>query len=247
MFRQRAETLTYSYKLNCMRVMRLPLSIVICILFISCKKDEDIQFTYSSIYHKTEIKAVWGVRVFSSHGEIKDHSVIRRIVRYILPASPIEIEVVTNPGILDSVMFIDAQQAILNHGFFDWHCVISMQSRYLLLTTNDTIQAFTSNDELSQTVGYQLGQFKPEIFLEYLVTSTGGRYLFGYKARTRYVFTQAKNKLSAPIIFYKHYRNSQFYEGGYINNILQKDFYKNLSPGDTVALQEMAIQYENKR
>ena len=220
------------------------MTIVICILFIGCQKDEEIPITYSSIYHKTEVKAVWGVRAFSSNGEIKDRSVIRRIIRNILPNLPIEIEVVSNPGSLDSVMFIDAQQAILNHGFFNWHCGVRMQSRYSLLTTNDTIEGSTANDELSQSVGYHLGQFKPEIFLENLLSSTRGSYLFGFKARIRYVFTQAKNQLSAPIIFYKHYRNSGYYASGYINNILQKDFYKNLFPGDTVALQEMAIMYE---
>jgi hypothetical protein len=227
-----------------MRVNRIPLTIVICILFIGCQKDEEIPITYSSIYHKTEVKAVWGAKVFSSNGEIKDRSVIRRIVRNFNLASPGEIEAVRLPGSLDSVIFIDAQQAVLNHSFFNWHCTVSTQSPYIVLTTNDTIEGYSESNELSQTVRYHLGQFKPEIFTEYIISSTRGGYLFGYKAKTRYVLTQAKNKLSAPIIFYKHQRNSWFYGSGYINNILQKDFYKNLSAGDTVALQEMAIMYE---
>ena len=227
-----------------MRIIKLSLEIAICVLFISCSKD-DIQLIYSSPYHKASIKTVNGPRVFSSNGEIGNQSVIRRLVinDTSLFSSMVN-GLMNNLGILDTITFIDPQQAVLHHSFYNRHCRVSNKLGHFLLTSNDTTTGYTSNDALSQKVGYHIGQIKPDILTEFVYSSTAGIYNFGYTAKEKHMFAKKGNKVSAPIILYVQHRNSDFYESGYTNNILDEDFYKQLSPGDTLLLREFFVLYE---
>jgi hypothetical protein len=73
-------------------------------------------------------------------------------------------------------------------------------------------------------------------------SSIAGNYIFAYTGRRKFVFQEAGGQLVAPLILYN--LHSKNFDGGFVNNTLQPDFYSTLAEGDTVALMEYQILYE---
>jgi hypothetical protein len=117
----------------------------------------------------------------------------------------------------------------------------------MVLTQENAILRCCSYGEVySRTLAYNIGQLKPEVFSEKLVSSTGGNYLFNYMIRDKFVFRSFDEQLAAPVVgFGLHSRGDQYMsQSGRINNIVQPDFYESLVAGDTVTIQEFLIKYK---
>ena len=203
-----------------------------------------MKITYPSAYHKSGLKTAGDLRVFSSNGEIRDLSVISRFNQedssnFSLVADNIKISHFT----MDSVQFSDVQHAIVNDRFVSLNCLFTQEGDRLILTRTDTIIGYSSGDEFTLSPAYYIGQVKPEVYSEYLISSTRGNYQFGYTAREKFIFHNSGGQLVAPfIIFMRHREQVEYW--GYMNNILQNDFFKKLSTTDTLTLKEYLILYE---
>lgn len=107
----------------------------------------------------------------------------------------------------------------------------------------DMIIGSTNGEVFTRKIDYTIGQVKPEVFSEYLISSTGGYYVFGYSYKPKFILNQSGSQLVAPVIqFAEHSTNTYF--GKRVNNTLQSDFYKNLPVADTLTLREYLIIYE---
>ena len=87
-----------------------------------------------------------------------------------------------------------------------------------------------------------MARVKPDVLSEYVYSSIAGNYIFAYSGRRKFVFQESGGQLVAPVILYN--LHSKNFDGGFVNNTLQPDFYSILTEGDTVALMEYQILYE---
>jgi len=120
---------------------------------------------------------------------------------------------------------------------------LARESGRLILTRTDTSIGYSYGDEFTRSPAYYIGQFKPEVYSEFLVSSTRGDYQFGYITREKFILKKTVGQLVAPFILFTLHRNQLQY-WGYVNNILQDDFYKKISAADTLTLKEYLILYK---
>jgi hypothetical protein len=217
---------------------------LLALVIFSCKKNDSTQITYPSVYHKSGMKTAGDLRVFSSNGEILDAGVISRFnlldsANFTLYANSIR----DDHFIMDSIYLQDPQHAIVIDRYVPTNCLITRSGNRLILTGADTIIGYSSGDEFSRTTAYYIGQIKPEVYTEYLISSTRGAYAFGFTGREKFVLDRSGGQLVAPfILFTLHGQQQQ--STSYVNNILQEDFYKNISVGDTISLKKYLALYE---
>jgi len=225
------------------KILFLPFLII---LIFSCKKDEAFkQLTYPSVYHKSGIKLAGDLMVFSTAGEIKDPSIIDRFLPDSSIYSNLADQIGNNPGVMDSIKFSDAQHSIVNETYSQYHCTVDQEKKELILTRTDTSAGSIYNDQFTRSIMYNIGQVKPEVYSEYLLSSTRGDYIFGYTGKEKYVLQESSGQLVAPeIIFIQHHLPG--YYNGRANNILQSDFYKSIPTGDTVSIQGYFLLYEKQ-
>ena len=219
------------------------------IFIFSCKKDSaSLNIDYPSNYHKSGIKPNGNLRVFSSTGEIRDQSVISRFNETNSSSFSAVADVIGNhPGKMDSVKFSDAQHASMNNNYIPLNCLVSQESATIILTRTDTSLGSTYLNELTHDIYYYIGQVKPDVYAEYLISSTRGDFYFGYSAREKFILNLSGSQIVAPLVQYNLYLaglNNGTYFNGYVNNNLQNDFYKNMNAGDTVTLREYLVTYE---
>jgi len=113
------------------------------------------------------------------------------------------------------------------------------------LTRADTSARLIYNEQFTHSITYNIRQVKPEVYSEYLVSSTRGDYIFGYTGKEKYVLQESNGQLVAPEILFMQHHLLVYYNGR-ANNILQNDFYKNIPTGDTVSIQGYLLLYEKQ-
>jgi len=145
---------------------------------------------------------------------------------------------------MDSIRFVDEQHAIVNDGYAHRSCTIDHENEALILTRTDTSQSTCSGDQFTRTMTYYVGEIKPVVYSEYLVSSTRGYYVFGYTSTGKYVLQESNGQLVAPEIFFV-YHTTNYYQGN-TNNILQDDFFKNMAEGDTASIMGYQLLYEKQ-
>ena len=235
-----------------MRLKRFLSSMFLFVLIFSCscEDDEVALMTYPSFYHKAGVMSSGSMRVFISNGEIKDRAIVNRLAAYDTTFYNQYLKYWSNTyGFLDSINFFDSKHATLDHEFRDNDYLPSQEGNLLVLTGIDIVKDMTYREVMSRTLPYYIGRVKPEIYSEYLTSSTRGDYYFGVSLKRKFVFTKSGQQLVAPIIqFGRHLIGPDgVYTGTYFgiaNNVLQPDFYKNLAVGDTVTLVESLMRFE---
>jgi len=218
-----------------------------CIFLIapSCNKnDSGISLNYPSAFFKSGYQIIGTYRLFANTGEIKSAPLINRFYTMDTANFNYTASVIKNfPGPLDSVQFPDEQQATVFE-YFQWRKTqVSRMGSKLVLTKTDTTLGYTNFDELTHNVMYYLGEIKPEVFNESIYSVSGGIYFFQYRAMEKYVLVQSSGQLYAPILQYGFYRNGLNIHW-FLNNVLDKDFYKFLPAGDTISLREARLLFK---
>lgn len=214
------------------------------VLAYSCENHKVSTITYPSVYHKTGLSPVGDLRIFTSSGEINRKSVVRRFSRY--DTSYLKHYATTlrdDPNFMDSVNFSDTQHAVLDHDNKDLHCVLAIEKDFLILTESEASRKCCSTDEVfTRSLPYHMVMMKPEVNSEFIQSSTGGNYSFGFNGRRKYVLEESHGKLVAPLIVY--IKHSEKFESGFVNNVLDSNFYTSLENGDTLTVMEFQILFE---
>jgi len=218
--------------------------VLLALVIFSCKKNDSTQITYPSVYHKSGMKAAGDLRVFSLNGEILDAGVISRFslldsAHFTFYANSLR----DDHFIMDSIYLQDPQHAIVIDRYVPTNCLITRSGNRLILTRADTVIGYSSGDAFTRTIAYYIRQIKPEVYTEYLTSSTRGVYQFGFTGREKFVLDRSGGQLVAPFIFFILYGQQQ-QSTLYVNNILQEDFYKNMAVGDTLLLKKYLVLYE---
>jgi len=144
---------------------------------------------------------------------------------------------------MDSVNFFDSQHAVLDHENKNLDCLLTIENDFLILTETDASKKCCSAGEVfTRSLPYQMVSMKPDVHAEFIHSSRGGNYSFGFTGRGKYVLKESHGKLVAPLILYT--RHSEKFESGFVNNVLQRDFYSSLAAGDTLSLMEFHLHFE---
>jgi len=233
-------------KINPCRVLLL-----LGLMIFSCTKESFTGVEYPSEYHKSGTRLNGNLRVFASNGEVRDAETITHYREH--DSANLNSYFRNNLGnlygYLDTVKFSDARNGILIQGYTPYNCLIARNGPDYTLTRTDTTLGTSFMNEISHNIEYYIVREKPAIYSESLYSSTRGVYLFNYTTTEKYIFSKTAEVLVAPVLLFNVYNNgidagiSYF---SYKNNYLQEDFFKYLNPGDTVAVSEYFITYENK-
>ena len=224
---------------------RLTSLIILFFIFSSCKKDEIFTIEPASAFVKSSKEKTGVLRVFAANGEIGDQSILNRFngwdsvsLRYMSD------NLFPNPNRVDTIRFPDAKNARIfeNYSYNDYS--VTPQKSDFVLSSKQTTQYTHYGDLFTKSPVYLISQYKLPIYAEYLVSSTGGNYIFGYDSRKEYVLTSENGILKAPwILMITHYKAG--YTLNYsVSNKPDFNFYKSLNAGDTVVLQQYSINYK---
>ena len=229
---------------------RISFLLFLCLVSIiySCQKDSLSGTPYHSTYYKTGIIPTATLRLFTSNGEITDPSLIDRFKGADSNLFNDRATYIANEqGFMDSIMFPDEQNAVVVDYYNRTGCKVIYQKGKFLLTQAGVSTGYSYDDIFTNTIFYFIGQIKPDVFTEYLVSSTRGNYQFGYTAGFKYILERKGEKMFSPLIqFITHHSLTYQGNAGYVNNMLQEDFYTKLAVGDTVALREYDLLYERR-
>ncbi len=98
--------------------------LVLCILSFSCETD-NIEPKYPSVYRKSGLRITSDLRIFSSKGEIKVKSIIRRYTEIDTSSYNRFAEYIKNEvGIIDTIKFLDRENAVVNHNYEPNHYLV---------------------------------------------------------------------------------------------------------------------------
>jgi hypothetical protein len=229
---------------------RLSFFLFFCLITIiySCQKDSLSGTPYHSTYYKSGIITTATVRLFTSKGEITDRLLVDRFNGVDSSIFNYWADYIANEqGFMDSIIFTDDQNAFVVEYYNRVSCNVIYQKGSFILTQSGISTAYSYEDIFTNTISYFIGQIKPDVLTEYLVSSTRGNYQFGYTAGFKYVLERKGEKIFAPLIqFLTHHDLLNQGSSGYVNNMLQEDFYKKLIVGDTVALRQYRVLYTKK-
>lgn len=231
-------------KLAAMKNNKFLILLLLGLAIFSCRKNDDSSITYPSVYQKSGLKSAGDLRIFSSNGEIRDPAARSRFNLMDSANFTIYSEYIRdNQETMSSIQLQDPHHAIVNDKYIAKNCALTRERNRLILTRADTSIGYSEADEFTRSPSYYLAQIKPEVYSEYLISSTRGFYQFGYTGREKFILDRSTGKLAAPFIFFTLHRLQQEYRLN-VNNNLQEDFYKNISVGDTIALKEYLVLYE---
>jgi hypothetical protein len=223
---------------------------VCSLLFFSCKKSDISLVVAGSSYYKSDITSSSAIRVYSSGGEITDPDTKNRFISadgfyFESGANPSN----NGPGILNDILFADAQHAVVNENFQPYNCSIAVKDPLIILSRIDTSRGVTYGEVLTHHVTYYIGKIKPQVFDENISSSSANMYIFGFTGIEKFVAIQENNQLTTPFLqFIVHGINGSGINFGFyrVNNILQPDFYLHLPAGDTVVLREYRVSYKKQ-
>ena len=216
------------------------------IFVFSCQENKPASLlTFPTAFHKSGFEAVGKLRVFTSTGEVRRNSIISRFNQYDTSYFNSYANYLrSDPHVLDSVNFVNQQGAILQDESACRDCLLTIENNLFILTEiHVSSKCCTQGEVVTRSLPYYMSSLKPRVLSEFPNSSTGGNYSFGFSGLQRYVFKESDGKLVAPLILYNlHAKN---FSAGFVNNILKPDFYTNLTAGDTVALREYELIFEN--
>jgi hypothetical protein len=228
-----------------MRTFLLIGCLILYSLHWSCSKSSDnFNISYNSIYHKTGVGPSTGLRLFTSKGEIKDPEILKQ---YNTSDNNLFLfysgNFVQSSDFMDSIEFTDSRHARLYHNNQWIKNEVANQSTIFILSRVDTTTNSIAGDPYSESLEYAICQYKPEIFQEWLISSTRGNYVFGYTNREKYVFDLSGNFVSAYMTIYiRHQPFNTTTE--FVNNYMDEKFYQTISQNDTLSVQSYYLRYE---
>lgn len=228
--------------------MRYFLAVLLLLLFASCAKNADgISVSYNSRYFKDKAVAIGSIRLFARSGEIKDADAVSRYTASDSNYYKYFPDRILGLGeLLDTVVIKNRDTALINLTGTPNKYLVTYQPGKLVLVSAQLATGYTYNETYSRSFDYYANESRPVISDEYILSSTGGFYQFGYVCRPKYVLTQASNgKVAAPVVaFFQHKSNGDNY-AVYFNGSLQQGFYEQIPSGDTVSLQEFQLIFNN--
>jgi hypothetical protein len=143
---------------------------------------------------------------------------------------------------MDTVRFIDPENArIYDYSYRDYS--ITKQNSDILLSSKSNIQLLISGDVFTKSAMYWINQYKPPVYSEYISSSTGGNYVFGYETKYLFVLSPVKGTVKANwiIMTVRSLKNNfQVYS---IQNKPDFNFYRSMTATDTVVLQQYVVNY----
>ena len=158
------------------------------IVIFSCRKNDDSSITYPSVYQKSGLKAAGSLRLFSLNGEIRDPEILSRFNLLDSANFTIYSEYIRdNQETMRSIQLSDPQHAIMNVSYDPKNCLVTRDRSLMILTATDTSIGYSEADEFTRSPSYYIGQIKPEVYSEYLISSTRGFYQFGYTGRENFI------------------------------------------------------------
>lgn len=102
-----------------------------------------------------------------------------------------------------SVHLENPQHAVMNDRYTRKNCLIVREKFRMILTRVDTSAGYSDTDEFTRSPSYYIAKFNPEVYSEYLISSTRGFYQFGYTSRERLILDRTSAQLGDPsIVFY---------------------------------------------
>lgn len=215
------------------------------VLNFACNENKTTSFlSYPTAFRKSGFETVGKLKVFSSRGEIRQKSIISRFNQYDSSYFNSYANYLrSDPRVIDSINFTSGQGAMLRDESECRDCSLTAENNLLILTeTHVSSKCCTQGEVVTRSLPYHISMFKPEVHSEFPNSSVGGYYSFGFTGLRKYVFKELAGKLVAPLIIYN--LHSKNFDAGFVNNVLQPDFYTNLAPGDTVSLREYQLIFE---
>ena len=225
-----------------MRIILLTGILILCSQSWSCTKTGQ-KISFNSTYYKTQAKPSSSYLVFTNHGEVSDPVIVSRFYAvdsvFLLYTSQ---NFIYNTYFMDSVLFTDLQHARMYHNS-QWNKLdVTDQYSNYIFTRTDTSTSSITGDPYSQSLEYWICQYKPEIYQEWLISSTRGNYVFGYTTREKYLFKFAGDYLTAQMTLF--IRHLPYLETEFVSNSMDGKFYQNLAPGDTIGVQTYSLFYD---
>ncbi len=227
-----------------MKSKKFLLVLLTAIAVAACQKNDDSRITYPSIYRKSGLKPAGELRLFSSNGEILDPAALSRF--NLLDSANFTSYsdyVRDNQETMNRIHFQDPHHAAITDRYLERNCLVTRESSRMIVSGIDTIVGYSQADQFTRSPSYYISQVKPEVYTEYLISSTRGYYQFGYTGREKFVLDRYKGQLVAPFIIFTLHGPQQWYSS-FVNNVLQDDFYKNILAGDTITLKEVLVLYD---
>jgi hypothetical protein len=214
------------------------------IFFSSCKKDDEFLIEPSSLYYKSSIEMLGSMKMYTGNGEIKDPLIIYKY--YGLDSAWfISRRKILFPerGRMDTIRFIDPENARIYDYYSYRDYSITKQNSDLLVTSKSNIQLLISNDVFSKSPMYWINQYKPPVYSEYISSSTGGNYVFGYDTKYLFVLSPAKGIVKANWIIMTVRTPNNNFQVYSIQNKPDLNFYRSMAATDTVVLQQYVVSY----
>jgi len=206
-------------------------------------------------YVKSEMIRVGPWRLYKQNGEVTDKNAFYDPAYAYDTANFREaaenIKNTLSSANIQSVRFMNPHEAWVKLYPTGRDCSVTATENGFVLTRNDTTTAGVCGEQMTRHLNYFIGTEKPEIYSEWLYSSTGGGFCFGYTGRQKHVFN------GHPLAFYAPYTifivRTTSVTGDLIhigmftsNNNLTHDFYKHLDKTQTVSLMQYGLLFERK-
>jgi hypothetical protein len=214
--------------------------IFLCLLlfFHSCKKENLIDA--GNTFHRTKSEPAGSIRVFARSGEVTNPSIVQR---FEIQDSALISFYARGSGSFDTIRILDNHEArLFQYSYTNYSYNVHFNE--LKFTGKDTTTGFSYLEVYSRTLSYFLALYKPEIYREYVVSSTAGAYNFGYRSRNEYRLLKDNEKLKAPWIVALLHNKAFGIRAHWLQNKLDPNFYQQLAEKDTVVLSEHFLFYE---
>lgn len=221
-----------------MRPFRAILFLCLFIFFHSCKKENLIDA--GNTFHRTKSEAVGSIRVFARSGEVTNPSIVQR---FEVDDSAIISFYAKGGSSFDTIRISDNHEArLFQYSYANYN--YNVQFNEVKFTGKDTTTGYSYLEVFTRTLYYYLAFYKPEIFKEYMTSSTGGGYNFAYRTRNEYRLLKDNDKLKAPWLVALLHNKALGIRAYWLQNKLDPDFYQQLGEKDTVVLREHFLFYE---
>ena len=220
-----------------MNPFRAILLLCLLIIFHSCKKENLIDS--GNTFHRTKSEPAGFIRVFARSGEITNSSIVQRWEYN----DTSNINFFAGRTSLDTIRILDNGEARLFHfSYSNYNYRVRINE--LKFTAKDTITQYSFLEVYTRTLPYFLSLYKPEVYKEYVISSTAGGYSFAYRTLNEYRLVKDNGHLKAPwivaLLHTKTFGTTTFV----LQNKMDANFYQYLNESDTVVLREYSISYE---
>jgi hypothetical protein len=219
-------------------------------LLLSCDGVESA-IQYPMTFVKSKILPMGSWRVFNKDGEVTDKNTFRDLVsetdttgfRYAT-------ENILKSTSLDIVRIMSPTEGSVRGYPNSPNCMVASNETGFVFTNKDTTGASICREQMTKHINYFIGSVKPDIFSEYLGSSTAGNFCFVYTGRQKFVFNGHPLAFYAPYIIFIVRTNTgtapTYGETVRLNNNLAQDFYKHLGENESVSLMEYQLLFERK-